>query len=119
MTVYMNHPDSNIVEISIKEDISSAESAKIETLIKSDMEKMGKIRVLQNVYSPYGTDPSAFWQDARFVLANDNSFSHIAVVTDADWLKRLVQSTGRTLSAEVKVFERSQIDEARTWLKNA
>ena len=101
---YTNYPNSNIVEISIKEDISPAESAHIEAQIKSDMKKMGKLRILQDVQSPNGTDPSTFWKDARFVLANDNSFSHVAVVTDADWLTRLLQSTGRTLSAEVKVF---------------
>ena len=119
MVVYKNNPDNNIVELVSNDDAPETGSVNIMTQIEADMAQHGQLRVLHEVRNPDGTDPSTFWKDARFALTHDKRFSHIALVTDADWLKKMANSTGSTLSAEVKVFPRSHLIEARTWLENA
>ena len=119
MIAYKNNTDNNIVELVTDDDSPEAGSVDIVTQIENDMAQHGQLRILHDIRSPDGTDPSTFWKDARFALTHDKGFSHIALVTDADWLKKMASSTGSTLSAEVRVFPRSQITEARTWLENA
>jgi len=119
MIAYKNNSDNNIVELVTDDDSPETGSADIVAQIEADMAQHGQLRILHEIRSPYGTDPSTFWKDARFALAHDKGFSHIALVTDADWLKKMANSTGSTLSADVRVFPLSQLTEARTWLENA
>ena len=119
MIDYRNKTGTNIVEICTASAADESNPQQLITRLEADMQRHGQLRILHEVRSPRGTDPSKFWKDARFALDHDHGFSHIALVTDVDWLTRMSESTGRTLSAEVRVFKRSQIAEARTWLKNA
>ena len=119
MIEYTNIPETNIIEVRTASSSDDSESQKNLERLKADIQKHGKLRVLHEVCSPLGADPSKFWRDARIVLTLGSGLSHIALVTDVDWLSRMGESTGRTLPANVKVFKRSQIGEARKWLKCA
>lgn len=119
MIIYTNNPDNNIVELVTDDTTPESSSVDIVAQIEADIKKHGQLRILHEVRNPYGTDPSSFWKDAEFALAHDEGLSHIALVTDADWLAKMSKSTGRTLSAEVRTFKCAQIEEARTWLHNA
>lgn len=118
MVEYNNLPGTNIIELCTARTPDDLASYKIIERLKADIQKHGKLRVLHEVRSPLGADPSQFWRDARIALSLDSGFSHIALVTDIDWLSRMSESTGRTLSANVRVFKQSQIEEARQWLKD-
>lgn len=127
MITYKNEPNSNIVELFTDDELPEEKSDRIVAQIEADIEQHGTLRILHEIRSPHGTDPSTFWKDAKFVLDRNSGFSHIALVTDADWLARMSESAGRTLSAEARVFKRfsegeaspTQIAEAQVWLKNA
>ena len=119
MIAYKNNPNNNIVELVTDDDSPDTSSVDIVAQVEAGIKQHGQLRILHEIHSPYGTDPSTFWKDARFALAHDKGFSHIALVTDADWLKKMATSTGRTLSAEVRVFSRAQLVEARASLENA
>ena len=119
MTDYRNNPGTNIIELCTASAADELNHKQLIDRLEADIQRHGKLRVLHEVRSPRGTDPSKFWRDARFALSHDNGFSHIALVTDVDWLTTMSESTGRTLSAEVRVFRRSQIEEARQWLVDA
>lgn len=119
MIEYINKPGTNIIELCTAGVADNFKTKELIDRLEADIQKHGKLRVLHEVRSPQGVDLSNFWKDARFALAHDEGFSHIALVTDVVWLANMSQSTGPTLTAEVRVFTRSQIEEARTWLKNA
>lgn len=118
MIFYTNIPGSNIVEICIAGEVTGLDSDRIAARLKADMEKHGNLRILQEVRNRNGTKPSMFWKNNRFARAHENGFTHAAVVTDAEWLSKLSESTGRSFPGEVKTFKRSQLEEARKWLKN-
>jgi hypothetical protein len=86
--------------------------------LKVDLEKHGKLRILEKIRSFDGIDPIALWKDVRFGFAHINDFTHAAVVTDAKWMRTFAIAIGSVLSAEVKAFEGSQMQEERTWLVN-
>ena len=117
MIEYRNS-DTNIVEISVEGKVTEADFDQVAAQLKSDIEKHGKLRILEEIRSFEGIDPIALWKDARFGLAHVNDFTHAAVVADAKWMRTLAEAIGSVLSAEVKAFERSQIAAAREWLAN-
>lgn len=116
MIEYRNHPNNNIVEISIEGKITEADFDHVISRLKVDIEKHGKLRILEEIRSFDGIDPIALWKDVRFGFAHVNDFTHAAVVTDARWMRTFAEAVGSVLSAEVKAFEASQIEAARMWL---
>lgn len=119
MIDYKNHLNSNIVEITVEGKITKADIEETITQLKLDLKHQGKLRILEEIRSFEGIDPIALWQDVNFGLAHPNVCTHAVVVADAKWVQTLSQALNNVLSAEVKVFERSQIESAREWLLNA
>jgi hypothetical protein len=119
MIEYRNHPNTNVVEISIAGHITEADFDHVITQLKIDLEKHGKLRILEEVRDFSGIDPIALWRDVQFGFAHINDFTHAAVVTDASWMRTLSTAVGSILSAEVKAFAPFQIDDARLWLATA
>ncbi len=116
MIEYRNNPNNNIVEISVEGKISEADFDRVITQLKDDIEKHGKLRILEEIRSFEGIDPIALWKDVRFGLAHVNDFTHAAVVADAKWVRTFAEAINSVLSAEVKAFERPHLEKARQWL---
>lgn len=119
MIEYKNSLKNNIVEITVTGKITQADIDETITQIELDLNHHGKLRILEEICSFDGIDPMALWQDANFGLTHLNDFTHVAVVADAKWIRTLAQAIGSVLSAEIKTFERSQIEVARQWLLDA
>lgn len=116
MIEYRNNPHNNIVEISVEGKISEADFESVIARLRGDIEKHGKLRILEEIRSFEGIDPIALWKDIRFGLAHVNDVTHAAVVADAKWVRTFAEAVNSVLSAEVKAFERPHLNEARQWL---
>lgn len=116
---YRNNPDNNIIEISVEGKVTEADFDRVISQMKADVEKHGKVRLLEEIHNFEGMDPMALWKDFKSAVPLLKNFSHVAVVADAKWMLTLTEAFKSVLSAEVKSFERSQIETAREWLKNA
>lgn len=119
MLSYEMKPDSAVAEIVVDGQITDAEMNTVIAAMKADLDKGGKIKLLEDIRSFEGMEPAAFFKDVRFGLAMMKGVSHVAVVSDASWLRMLAETFGRVSPAQMKVFERSRIDEARAWLAAA
>jgi hypothetical protein len=119
MIEYKNYPQNNIVEISIEGTIREADFDQVTERLKTDLKQHGKLRILEEIRSFEGIDPIALWKDVRFSLSHVNDFTHAAVVTEAKWMRTFAEAINSVLSAQVKAFERSQIEAARQWLATA
>ena len=58
----------------------------------------------------------AAWEDAKLGLGHLRSRERIAIVGDADWLRRAVHGLGWLMPGEVKVFGLEELDSARRWV---
>lgn len=119
MLTYAKKPDSNVAEIVVDGKIADQEMDAVIASMKADLDKGGKLRLLQDIRTFEGMEPAAFFKDVRFGLAMLKGVSHVAVVSDAQWMRMLAETAGRLSPAQIKVFERSRIDEARSWLATA
>lgn len=119
MIEYRNDPNNNIVEICVEGKVTEADFDAVIFQLKGDIAKHGHLRILEEIRSFEGIDPIALWKDAQFGLAHIDDFTHAAVVADAQWMRTFAEAVGNVMSAEVKAFEGSQIEAARTWLTTA
>ncbi|WP_228056965.1 STAS/SEC14 domain-containing protein [Tychonema sp. LEGE 07203] len=56
--------------------------------MKADIEKHGKLRLLEEIRSFEGIDPITLWKDAQFRLNHVADFTYAAVVAGAEWILR-------------------------------
>lgn len=119
MMGYQKVAGTNIVEIVIEGSLTEATLEQITAQLSADIEIHGKLRLLEEIRSFEGIDLMTLWKDAQFSLKHINDFTHVAVVADAEWMRTIAMAVNALLSAEVKAFERSDIEAARSWLLSA
>ena len=119
MIEYKKAIDNNVAEIVVEGKLTEADFERAIAQMTADIEKHGKLRLLEEIRSFGGMDLMVLWKDAQFGLKHVNDFSHVAVVADAEWMRTIAAAAGNILSAEVKAFDRASIDAARNWLITA
>jgi len=63
-----------------------------------------------------GLEPGAAWEDVKEAIRHFGQWEKIAVVTDVEWIKRLVTGLGAIVPGEVRVFPNSDRTCARAWV---
>ncbi|MET0257382.1 MAG: STAS/SEC14 domain-containing protein [Methylobacterium sp.] len=119
MLTYERKPKSDYGEIVVDGKISDEEMNAVIEKMKADLDKGGKLKLLEDIRAFEGMEPAAFFKDPRFGISMMKGVSHVALVTDAQWLKMVAETFSFISPTQIKVFERARIDEARTWLSAA
>ena len=115
---YNRAENSPVVEIVIEGKITAADMQSVIKEVETDLAKYEKIRVLEDIRDFKGVDPMALWIDLKQV-SKIRKISHAAIIADAKWVKTVAEAIGGLYPFEMKVYERSQIAEARAWLAAA
>ncbi len=77
----------------------------------------GKVRLLYVLGSDFPDyTAGAAWEDAKLGLGRIRSWERIAIVSDAEWLRRAIHGLGWMMPGEVKVFGMGEADNARAWV---
>jgi SpoIIAA-like len=63
-----------------------------------------------------GLEPGAAWEDLKEAIRHFGGWDKMAVVTDVEWIKRLVSGFGAIMPGEVRVFPYAEQAAARTWV---
>ena len=116
---YEKKPKSAFAEIVVDGKITDEEMNSAIEKMKADIDSGGKLKLLEDVRSFVGMEPAAFFKDPRFGISMMQSVSHVALVTDAHWLKMIAETFSFVSPTKIKVFERAKIEDARTWLSAA
>jgi SpoIIAA-like len=58
----------------------------------------------------------AAWEDTKLGLGRFRHWERIAVVGDADWLRRAIHALSWAMPGEVRVFATNNLDDARAWI---
>lgn len=112
---------TNIVEMLVEGKASAEEfEAALQTL-KAVIQEHGSIRVLE-IIGDLDMPPipwSKFWEDIKFGFEHLSDMTHVAVVAEQKWITTCVKALNPLFKAEMRVFERADIERARDWLANA
>ena len=77
----------------------------------------GKLRLLYVLGSDFPDyTAGAAWEDAKLGLGRIRSWERIAIVSDAEWLRRAIHGLGWMMPGEVKVFGTAEGHDARAWV---
>ena len=64
-----------------------------------------------------GYDTSAMMADTTLGLGHLGSFERIAIVTDAEWLRRAIHLFGGLIPGDVRLFPAADAAAAREWIR--
>ena len=117
MISYQEDPSTHVVEITVDGAISRAEFEEIAGKLEALIALHGKVRLLEEIKSVAGIDPSTFWNDLKFSLRHLNDFSRCAVVTDQRWIEWFARAVAPFVACDIRHFPTEQIAEARHWLR--
>jgi hypothetical protein len=92
-------------------------------LVPAIEERISRRRKLRLLYV-FGRDFTGFsagaaWEDAKVGMRHFTSFDRIAVVTNIEWIAKMVRAFGFVMPAEVRVFAAAQLRAARAWIIEA
>jgi hypothetical protein len=66
-------------------------------------------------FEGYGT--SAMLADTTLGIGHFGSFERIAIVTDAEWLRRAIHLFGGFIPGDVRLFATAEVPTARAWIR--
>ena len=108
----------NVVALSCKGQVTKEDydgilvPAILEALTRHD-----KIRLLYQTSADFtGYDPGAIWEDLKIGVEHPTRWERVAVVTDVDWIVRMVRIFSFLIPCPVKVFPPSATAQAHTWI---
>jgi hypothetical protein len=85
---------------------------KVEALIHQH----GKIRVLIELEDFHGWSAGALWEDIKFDVKHFRDIERLALVGEKKWEKGMATFCKPFTTAEVRYFDRVQVDDAREWI---
>ena len=81
------------------------------------IEQHGMIRMLFEMHDFHGWSAGALWEDTKFALRHFGDIERLAVIGEKKWQKGMATFCKPFTKAEIRYFEHSQADEARSWLQ--
>jgi len=76
----------------------------------------GKLRILFDATELAGWDAGALWQEIKFDVKHFSDIERLAMVGTQKWQQTLEQAAKPFMHAEMRYFDASQIEAARSWL---
>jgi SpoIIAA-like len=64
----------------------------------------------------FGIDPGAAWEDLNVGVEHLARWERMAVVTDVDWIRHMLNAFRFLMPGQLRVFATAQPSEARTWI---
>lgn len=118
--ITVNHDTApGVLELTVEGRVTEADMEVAMVALEKRAAQGHKLKVLEDIVSLNGMTPAALWQDLRRGLPLMDDISHVAVVTDEEWIRSVTDMAKVLPVAEVRTFDRSRLDEAREWLASA
>ena|SRR5579862_5398942 len=107
-----------ILELDVSGKLTDPDFQRLEPVFSQAVMRKGKLRVLLKMVDFHGWKAGALWDEVRFDWRHFPDIDRLAIVGDKAW-EKFLSVIGRPFTqAEVKYFDQSSIDAARSWLKS-
>jgi phosphoserine phosphatase len=99
-----------------KEDYEQILIPEVEAVLK----RHEKIRLYYELGSQFaGIDLSAAWEDLKVGVEHLTRWERMAVVTDVDWIRHILNAFRFLMPGQLRVFATANASDARTWILSA
>jgi hypothetical protein len=112
-----NFPD-NVIALSCQGQVTREDydGILVPAILKA-LKQHGKIRLLYTTSANFtGYDPGALWEDFKIGVEHPTRWERIAVVTDVDWIVKMIRTFSFLMPCPVKLFQPSEAAQARAWI---
>lgn len=117
MSVQVNEEnDGKVLVVRVSDRLTKQDYAHFVPEVDRLIEKHGKIRMLVEMHDLHGWSCGALWEDTKFALHHFRDIERLAVIGEKKWQKGMTTFCKPFTKAEIRYFDHSQTDDARTWL---
>ena len=89
-------------------------------LFDGKLEQHAPLKVLCIISDDFdGMELAAMWDDASYGIKHWNDISHMAVVSDIDWIKSMMAAFSPFYPGEVRSYNLEDISQAKEWIAEA
>ena len=110
--------DGKIIEVTATAKLTRGDYETFVPAVEGLVDRHGKIRVLFEMRDFHGWTAGALWEDLKFDLRHFSDIERLAVVGDRKWEKGMATFCRPFTTAEVRYFDRADIDKAREWIQS-
>ena len=95
-------------------------TGKLIPLLNEALKKHDKVKLLYVIGPEFdGFELAALWDDTSYGLHHWHDVSHIAMVTEENWIRAMMAMFAPLFPGEVRIFGLSEIGHAKEWISNA
>lgn len=110
--------EGNVIGVRVTGKLKKEDYERLEPWLEKEVERHGKLRALVLMDDFEGWDSlSAAWEDLKIDVRYNKYVDRVAMVGDATWQKWVTKLSDPLAHAELKYFEKSQLDEAWAWVR--
>lgn len=120
MTVtYLENDATRTIEVTVSGHISRVEYDDVSDRMQRFIDRHQIIKFIEVVDDLDGFDPAVIWPGIKIELGSSPAISHVAIVSDIDWIAPLTKATGAFFSPRLRTFPRGDLHRARSWINGA
>lgn len=113
---YSEKQDGKELEIRVSGRIVKEDYETFVPLIDRLVAQHGKIRMLMEMHDFHGWTLGAAWEDTKFAMHHFHDIERLAIVGETKWQEAMAIFCKPFTKAEVRFFDSSTAEQARTWL---
>jgi hypothetical protein len=111
--------DGKLLEVTVSGKLTHEDYQLFGPLFERLVKKHGKLRVLFEMVDFHGWEGAALWEDIRFDVKHFFHIERIAMVGDKRWEKGMSVFCEPFTNAQVRYYDRAEMELARAWLEEA
>lgn len=113
----MHREIGDIYRLEISGVLLKAEYGQCEAELKSELERVGSVKLLCLLRGFEGWEPGADWSDLGFYVNHGDAIRRIAIVGNERWRSEMLMFAAADLrAAPVEFFADADLASARAWL---
>jgi stage II sporulation SpoAA-like protein len=117
MPMAMHRESGDTYRLDISGVLLRAEYGRCEAELKSELERVGSVKLLCLLHGFEGWEPDADWSDLSFYVKYGDAIRRIAIVGNERWRSEMLMFVAADLrAAPVEFFGDANLADARAWL---
>lgn len=118
MIQYLDGFPENIVGFAARGHVTKADyEGVLIPKIEAAFKKYPRIRLYYELGTEFsGLEAGAAWEDFKVGVEHLTRWERVAIVTDVDWIRHMVNVFRFLMPGEIRVFHTLQAGEAKAWL---
>jgi hypothetical protein len=110
--------EDNYIEARISDKLTEKDYEVLVPELERRIDQFGGLRLLIELHDFRGWDIGALWEDLKFDFKHYRDIDRIAIVGENRWHKTGALFARPFTGAEVRYFEKEEIDAAREWVRS-